>query len=252
MMPDLSEDLQDISDTRKTAVINDELKRLNVDIATLQETRLAGADTLKEKDYAFYWQRKSSVEPREHGVGFTVRNSLLNMVEPVQCRKQRMPLYVVFIDLTEAFDLVSQDCLFKALQKIGCPPNLNSLIESFHSNIKGAVQFNGSSPEPFDIHSGVKQGCVLAPMLFGIFFALLLRHAFGSATEGIYLRTRSDGRLLNLACLKAKTKVREALIRDILFVDDAVVATHTKQELQSLMNRFSQACKGFGLTISLK
>ena len=37
----LSASLQDIKDSRKTAVINDELKKLNVDIATLQETRLA-------------------------------------------------------------------------------------------------------------------------------------------------------------------------------------------------------------------
>lgn len=55
MSPGLSEDLQDISDVRKTAVINDKLRRLNVDIATLQETRLADAGTLKERDYTFFW-----------------------------------------------------------------------------------------------------------------------------------------------------------------------------------------------------
>ena len=82
MMPSLSQDLQDISNTRKTAVINDELKRLNVNIATLQETQLANAGTLKERDYTFFWQGKSSDEPREHGVGFAVENSLLSMVEP--------------------------------------------------------------------------------------------------------------------------------------------------------------------------
>ncbi|KAJ8349711.1 hypothetical protein SKAU_G00248410 [Synaphobranchus kaupii] len=38
----------------------------------------------------------------------------------------------------------------------------------------------------------------------------------------------------------------------MLFADDAAVVTHTQQELQSLMDRFSQACKDFGLTISLK
>ena len=115
--------------------------------------------------------------------------------------------------------------------------------------MKGTVQFNGSSSRPFDARSGVKQGCVLALTLFGIFFALLLRHAFG--TEGICLRTRSEGRLFNLGRLRAKTKVREALIRYMLFADDAAVATHTQQELQALMDHFSQACKDFGLTVSL-
>ena len=38
----------------------------------------------------------------------------------------------------------------------------------------------------------------------------------------------------------------------MLFADDAAVVAHTREELQSLMDCFSQACKDFGLTISLK
>ena len=44
----------------------------------------------------------------------------------------------------------------------------------------------------------------------------------------------------------------EALIRDMFFADDGTVMTHTQRELQLLMDCFSQACKDFGLTISLK
>ena len=89
-------------------------------------------------------------------------------------------------------------------------------------------------------------------MLFGTFIGLLLKHVLDTATEGIYLRTRSDGRLFNIAHLRAKTKVCEVLIRDMLFADYAAVATHTQEELQSLIDCFSQACKDFGLTIRLK
>ena len=120
---------------------------------------------------------------------------------------------------------------------IGCSPKLQSMIEYFHTATKGTVQFNnGSSSEQFKIRSGVKQGCVLAPTVFGIFFALLLKRAFDKTTEGIYFRTRSDGRLFNLVRLRAKTKVRKDLISDMLFADDAADATHTQEELQSLMN----------------
>ena len=108
-----------------------------------------------------------------------------------------MPLYIAFIDLTKAFDLVS------------------------------------SSSEPFEIRSGVKQGYVLAQTLFGILFALMLKHAFDKTTEGIYLRTRSDDRISNLAV----TKVGKVLVRDMLLADDAAaVATHAQKELQSLMD----------------
>ena len=124
------------------------------------------------------------------------------------------------------------------------------MIESFHTNMKGTVQFNGSSCRPFDIRSDVKQGCVLAPTLFGMFFALLLRHASDTASEGICLWTRSYGRLFNLGHLRAKTKVREASIRDKPFADDAAVTSHTQQELQALTDPFSKACKDFGLSIT--
>ena len=69
--------------------------------------------------------------------------------------------------------------------------------------------------DTFNILSGVKQGCVLAPTLFGIFFATLLKHAFGKSTEGIYLRTRSDGNLFKLFRLRAKTRVHEKYVRDL-------------------------------------
>ena len=180
-----------------------------------------------------------------------IRHCLLPSQLQEKCREQHIPLYIAFIDLTKAFDLVSRDGLFQIPPKIGCPPQLQSMIESFHINMKGTVQINGSSSRPFDIRSCVKQGCILAPTLFE-FFSLLMRHAFGTASEGICLWTRSDGRLFNLGPLRAKTKVLEALIRDMLFADNAAMATHTQQELQALMDRFSQASKDFGLTISLK
>ena len=81
MLTGISDDLRSIDDLRKTAIINNELLRLNVDIVALQETRLAEAASLREKDYTFFWQGKPKDEKREHGVGFAVKNSLLNMIE---------------------------------------------------------------------------------------------------------------------------------------------------------------------------
>ena len=89
-----------------------------------------------------------------------------------KCRVRGKPLYVAFIDLTKAFDLVSRDGLFKILAKIGCPPTLISIVKPFYNNMKGTVLYNGATSDPFNILSGVKQGCVLAPTLFGIFLPL--------------------------------------------------------------------------------
>ena len=118
-----------------------------------------------------------------------------------KCRKQQQPLYLAFIDLTKAFDMVNRTGLFKLLEKIGCPPKLLSIIASFHVNMHGTVSFDREISEPFKIDSGVKQCCVLTPTLFGIFFSLMLTYAFGTASDGIYLHTRHDGKLFNLKWL---------------------------------------------------
>ena len=111
--------------------------------------------------------------------------------------------------------------------------------------MKGTVNYNGATSEPFDIHSGVKQGCVLAPTLFSIFFSMMLSYAFNTSTEGVFLHTRADGKLFNLARLRAKTKVRHVVIREMLFADDAALVTHTMEDLQQLIDKLSHACKDF-------
>ena len=94
-----------------------------------------------------------------------------------KCREQNCPLSIAFVDLTKAFDTVSRPALYTVLRNIGCPPKLLSLITSFHEEMTGCIQFDGNILEKFGIKNGVKQGCVLAPILFSIYFATLLHHS---------------------------------------------------------------------------
>ena len=72
-----------------------------------------------------------------------------------------MPLYITFIDLTKAFDLVSREGLFAILLKIRCPLNLFKVMKSFHTNTRATIQYDGSVSDPFEIKIGVKQGYLL-------------------------------------------------------------------------------------------
>ncbi|XP_063615657.1 uncharacterized protein LOC134788764 [Penaeus indicus] len=70
-----------------------------------------------------------AVYPRSQ-CGFRAnRSTTMDMVFSIRqlqekCREQRQPLFVAFIDLTKAFDLVSREGFFKILPKIGCLPRL--------------------------------------------------------------------------------------------------------------------------------
>ena len=154
----------------------------------------------------------------ESQCGFRTGRSTIDMIFSVQqmqekCREQRRPLFIAFIDFAKVFDLVSRRGIFNLLEKIGCPPKLLRVISSFHSNMKGTVNYDRATSEPFEIHIGVKQGCVLAPTLFSIFFSMMLSYAFKTSTEGVFLHTIADGELFNLARLRTKSKVRYVVIR---------------------------------------
>lgn len=113
----------------------------------------------------------------------------------------------MFINLTKAFDLMCRDGLFKILPKIGCPPKVLSIIRSF-LECMSTIQFDGE----FWVKSGVKQGCELAPTFFGMFFAILLNHAFSSSEDGVYLHSRADSRLLTSLDFERKPRSGKSLL----------------------------------------
>ena len=55
--------------------------------------------------------------------------------------------------------------------------------------------------------------------------------------------TGANGKLFNLARLRAKTKVRHVVNLEILFADDAALVTDTVEDLHLLIDRLSHACK---------
>jgi len=193
----------------------------------------------------------------ESQCGFRANRGTTDMVFVLRqiqekCREQNMGLYAAFIDLTKAFDTVSRDGLWKILQRLGCPPKFLTIIRQLHEGQMGQVKHNGSLSASFPITNGVKQGCVLAPTLFSIFFSMMLREAKEGLEDGVYIRFRTDGSVFNLRRLLSLTKTHERLVVDLLFADDCALIAHTQEALQLIVNRFSEAAKSFGLTISLK
>ena len=109
-----------------------------------------------------------------------------------------------------------------------------------------------SSPNASLSKKGVKQGCVLAPTLFSVFFSLMLREAKEDLFEGIYIRFKTNGSVFNLRRLLARTRTLEKLILELLFADDSALLAHTEEVLQMVVNHFADAAQAFCLTIIQK
>ena len=74
MLVGISDDLRSLNDLWKTAVINNGLLRLDINIVALQGTRLAEEASMHKKDYyTFDLHRRPKKVKREHG--FAVKDS---------------------------------------------------------------------------------------------------------------------------------------------------------------------------------
>ena len=80
----------------------------------------------------------------------------------------------------------------------------------------------------------------------------MLTAAFSDDEVGLGIRYRTDGSVLNLRRLEAKTKVSNDIINDFLFADDCALNADTKNGMQHSVDLFSNTCDNFGLTNSTK
>ncbi|CAH1249728.1 Hypp8672 [Branchiostoma lanceolatum] len=195
----------------------------------------------------------------ESQCGFRANRGTTDMVFVLRqlqekCREQNKGLYITFVDLSKAFDTVSRKGLWEILERLGCPPKFLNMVIQLHEQQRGQVRSSNDLSEHFPVSNGVKQGCVLAPTLFTIFFSMMLQQATEDLgdEDGIYIRYRTDGSLFNLRRLQAHTKTLEQLIRELLFADDAALVAHTEPAMQRVTSCFAEAAKLFGLEVSLK
>ena len=89
-------------------------------------------------------------------------------------RKARVSLFLCFIDLQKAYDSVDRTLLWQVLARFGIPPQMIEVIRQFHDGMRACVRSgDGRCSEWFEVAQGLRQGCVLSPLLFNVFFAAI-------------------------------------------------------------------------------
>ena len=90
-------------------------------------------------------------------------------------RKAGVSLHMCFIDLQKAYHTVDCTLLWQVLTRIGVPPQLKAFIRQFHDGMGACVRpDDGVCSDSFEVEQGLRQRCVLSPLLFNIFFAAVL------------------------------------------------------------------------------
>lgn len=193
----------------------------------------------------------------ESQCGFRRQRSTVDMIFVARqlqekCREQNRDLFVVFIDLTKAFDTVQRPMLWSVLEKFGCPPNFLAVLRALHDGAMASVVLPSGKSDEFPVTAGVRQGCVLAPVIFNLFLAAVMRIAKrGVDDEDCFrIRYRLDGSLFNLRRLKARTRTQETSVFDLQYADDAALAGTTRNGLQHSLDCVAGTYARAGLSIN--
>ena len=78
-------------------------------------------------------------------------------------------MYVCFIDYKKAFDFVDHERLLVILQEMGIPVNLIVLLRNLYTKQEATIRTEFGETDTINIGKGVRQGCILSPLLFNIY-----------------------------------------------------------------------------------
>ena len=87
-------------------------------------------------------------------------------------------MYALSALLTKAYDSVDRTLLWTVLARFGVPQDMISATRHFHDGMRACVQFDDRMCSRwFAVGQDLRQGCVLAPLLFNMFFAAVINVA---------------------------------------------------------------------------
>ncbi len=97
-------------------------------------------------------------------------DQLVSFTSIIETRKQqRKNTFAVFIDFSKAYDRIDRNLLWGKLSRLGLYGKIMQALEQIYNNVECCVRINGALSNWFSIGSGLKQGCIISPILFLIY-----------------------------------------------------------------------------------
>ena len=173
---------------------------------------------------------------REEQAGFRKERSCTDQIATLrviveQTIEWQTPLYVCFVDFEKAFDSIDRQTIWNILLHYGVPVKIVNIIRKLYEGFFCKVIHNGRLSDEFEISSGVRQGCLLSPLLFLVVLDWVTRTAYANSGKGIQWTL-------------------EKKLEDLEFADDLALLSHRLQDMQDKITALVDIAKKVGLKIS--
>ena len=145
--------------------------------------------------------------------------------------------------------MVPRDILSLLLKERGIEEQVVQLIVDIHGT-HCVVKSKGEKSSKFEVTTGVRQSCVMSPVLFNLVKNKIICEALNKAkVGGVEIEYRKEGSLY----MNYRVKAQEtSVIKAAMYADDLASIGKTSGELQKLVDSLHKPCCKWRMKISIK
>lgn len=159
---------------------------------------------------------------------YSTIDNLFNLTSIVNLGfNQKRKTFAFFVDFSSAFDIIPRNSLFYKLCRLGLSSKIVRILRKLYENTHSRVWDGSSLSDSFKVSQGVRQGCLLSPVLFSL-----------------YLNDLPD-------CLPGGITVAGTVVKVLLYADDIVLLSDSPTDLQNMIDALYIYCVNWGLRINL-
>ena len=148
-------------------------------------------------------------------------------------------LDILFVDQEKAFDRVDRNILWETLESYGINEHLIENIRALYQNCQSTVRTTDGLTDTFETTTGVRQGCVLSPLLFNVYIDRVIKEAQQLKDNTTETEQDSEEQLNNE-------------LSELLFADDQCLIYHDEEKLQKHTNSLLATCRKYNMNINIQ